>query len=193
MADEDLRRVLRRALDARTVLVLLAGLVDRTEDASERPAYQVLRQLGLVFGPHGLHHAGRLIRLLDREPDAGPELEQDRPGFLGRHVDGEPALAAIALNLGERTGRRDRGRHCARRCASRRTGTSGGCGRSGDRLRPLRHRETFVTRQLRKIRRNFQRHGARARRLVVDLVVEHTAGPAAACHQRGACQQNRGD
>jgi hypothetical protein len=86
-----------RALQAGAELVALGGRVDAVGEAAEQAADAVLRQVGAVLGPVGLHHPdlGRL--LLDQEPALQPELAHHRPHLVGRLLHHQPALGAEAL------------------------------------------------------------------------------------------------
>ena len=65
-------------------------------------AQEVLRNLGAVLGPVGLHDAVR--RLLDRQHEAvlAPELARGVPRLLGRRLDDQPALVADARRSARR-------------------------------------------------------------------------------------------
>ena len=99
VTDEDLGGVLRRAFDTRAVLVHLARGIDRVEHAAQGTADDILRQLGPVLGPRRLEDARRRVRLLDLEPDARPEIDQDGPYAVRRQVHREPALVALPFDL----------------------------------------------------------------------------------------------
>ncbi len=184
MGDVDLRRVLRRALDARAELVLLAGRVQRLERAADGAADDVLRQLGAVLGPDRLDDAGLGIVAFDRQPDAAPELLDRVVGRLGRHVDGEPAIGAVALDARLRRGHR----HLLldRRCSPVRRA----CVAWVVALARRRDRVAVIARQLREIRRHVERLLADGR-LVLDLVALQSDGAAARQGQARQARQDR--
>lgn len=94
MRQEDVTRAVVIALDAATVLIAFARGVGEVEHLADRAADDVLRELGLVFGPFGLKVAGLGVLTTNREADARPEVCDDGPERLGVGVDAKPALVA---------------------------------------------------------------------------------------------------
>ncbi|MBS1163962.1 MAG: hypothetical protein H6R03_1858 [Burkholderiaceae bacterium] len=191
VADEDLRRVGGGPLDPEAELVHLAGRVHLPEEAAEQAADHRLRQVGAVLRPGRLDNAGLRVFTLDLQADGRQELPHHVVGLLRRHVDGEPALGALAFDAGIRHDRGD-GQHraAARLAAARRRGGrtrrhAGGCAGA------VRHREAVVARQLRQVGRDLQR--ARRRRALVFDPVGRQVRRAAAGDQAGKGERCHGD
>ena len=75
MRQEDVTRAVVIALDAATVLIAFARGVGEVEHLADRAADDVLRELGLVFGPFGLKVAGLGVLTTNREADARPQTK----------------------------------------------------------------------------------------------------------------------
>ena len=69
------------------------------DDLAERLANQILRNLGAILGPVGLHDAGSAFSETTMKPHLLPELLHHRPHFVGRRLDHQPALAAATLDM----------------------------------------------------------------------------------------------
>nr|GEU28413.1 hypothetical protein [Tanacetum cinerariifolium] len=99
MADVDFAGAVGAAFDAGAELVALARRIDRIEDLADRVTNEILRDLGAVLGPVGFHDAGGRQFLRQFKTGIFPELGQLRPQLLGRLLDHQPALVAVALDL----------------------------------------------------------------------------------------------
>ena len=167
MRQEDVTRAVVIALDAATVLIAFARGVGEVEHLADRAADDVLRELGLVFGPFGLKVTGLGVLTTNREADARPEVCDDGPERLGVGVDAKPALVAVAHELGN-----DRALHDGAALLSGFACDLSPChlGVGTDDARTGRHLEAVFIGDRRKIRRHFE-IGTRIGGFVLDLVV----------------------
>src|ERR1019366_5004582 len=157
----------RRALDAGTKFVELAGRVDVVEDFADRPADDVVRKLGAVFRPVGLEHAGLGAIFDELESVVLPECPYIGIDVFGRLARAQPALVAETLEVKGA----DRLRRSHRGCAG---------GRGRPRRRGLKGRGADAAawllvarfaRELGQVRRHLEAGRARrAPRAIVDLV-----------------------
>jgi hypothetical protein len=99
MADEDVGRSGRAArFQTCAELVPLGRRIDRINDLAEEVANEILRNLGAVLGPVGLHHAG--IGQIELDDEAGflPEVLDRSPELVGRAFGDQPALVTRAFD-----------------------------------------------------------------------------------------------
>ena len=98
MADVNFGAAIGQALQAGAELVALAGGVERIEHLAQRRANEILRNLGPVLGPVGLHDADVDLVLRQREAVFQPEIAHRIPELFYRALHHQPALIAIALD-----------------------------------------------------------------------------------------------
>ena len=185
--DEDVRRAVFSAFHAGAVLITRAGVVNDVQRFTDGGTNDVLREIGLVFGPFRLDDAGLGILVLHSEADACPEVLQQGPDSIRRDRHVNITELTVAHNLGVIGFRQNLGGLIA---ASFRIHASlGRFGIGTHNLGTGRNRKTIVVRHGVEIRRHFQR-STRRRGFILNLFIAEVNPERITSGQSCNCRNN---